>query len=128
MTEYLMTGDEPERTGNRPPLGAPAGAFQTRDGSLIVSGYFPNQWPDLCRILGLDELIEHPDFHDNEARIRDRDVLYPLLQEKMLGKTSREWTPRFGPTRIICGDVLSYAQVTGHPQVRYNQALIEVDV
>lgn len=128
ITEYLMSGEEPVRTGNRPPLGAPAGMFQTRDGALIVSGYFDNQWSDLCRLLDVEELTAHPDFHDNEARIRNSDRLYPLLQKKLLEKTSAEWKGLFASTRIIYGDVLGYPQVVEHPQVQHNKTLIDVAV
>src|SRR3546814_370914 len=128
FTEYLMDGVEPGRTGNKAPLGAPAEVFKTSDGSLIVSGYFPNQWPDLCRLLGLQELIDHPDFIDNEARIKNRTALHELLQDKLHQKTSQEWKNLFSSTRIIYGDVLSYAQVANHPQVQHNKTLIDLDV
>ncbi|MBP6019512.1 MAG: CoA transferase [Burkholderiaceae bacterium] len=128
LTEYLMSGVEPGRTGNKAPLGAPAEVFKTQDGTLIVSAYFPNQWSELCRILDLKELVEHPDFISNEVRIENRAVLHDLLQGKFLQKTSEEWKALFQATRIIYGDVLSYAQVAGHPQVQHNESLQEIAV
>src|SRR5690606_1359947 len=102
--------------------------FNTRDGTMIVSAYFVNQWPDLCRVLEMEELTDDPRFHNNEARIQNRSALHTLLQERFLCKTSEAWKTLFESTRIIFGDVLSYSQVTALPQVHHNGSLIDLAV
>lgn len=127
LTEYLMTGDVPPRTGNMAPLGSPAEVFNTGDGTIIISAYFPTQWPDLCRILDLAPLIEDPRFLDNAARIRNRSQLHPILQERIATFRSIELKRLLATTRIIFGDVLDYSQVVEHPQVRHNQLIVDVE-
>ena len=100
LTEYMMTGTPPVRSCNMAPLGSPAEVFLARDGSLIVSAYFPNQWPDLCRLLDLETLLSDPRFTDNARRIEHRAVLHPILQDKIARYSSSELKERFAPTRI----------------------------
>ena len=128
LTEYLMSNKVPQRSGNKAPLGAPAEMFKTKDGTLIVSAYFVNQWGDLCRILELDSVFDDPRFRDNESRIKNRTQLHELLQACFLKKTSAQWKKLFEPTRIIFGDVLDYEQVVASEQVKHSQALIELEV
>ena len=128
ITEYLMSNTVPQRTGNKAPLGSPAEVFKTKDGTLIVSAYFVNQWGDLCRILGLQSLFDDPRFRDNESRIANRAKLHDLLQACFIKKASAEWKALFEPTRIIFGDVLDYEQVAASEQVKHSQALINLDV
>src|SRR5690606_18564912 len=116
------------RTGNKAPLGAPAEMFNTRDGTLIVSAYFVNQWGDLCRLMDLEWLVDDPRFHDNGCRILNREALHNILQEKFMQKTSAEWKALFAPTRIIFGDVFDYEQVVASEQVVHNKRLIDVEV
>ncbi|MGI4748296.1 MAG: CaiB/BaiF CoA transferase family protein [Janthinobacterium lividum] len=127
LTEYLMSGEEPTRTGNMAPLGAPAEVFRTADGFLIVSAYFPNQWPDLCRLLDLEPLAADPRFDTNERRIEHRTELHGLLETRFVTQPSAAWKERFEHTRIISGDVLSYSQVLAHSQVRHAGAVTTVD-
>lgn len=128
ITEYLMSNTVPQRTGNKAPLGAPAEVFKTKDGTLIVSAYFVNQWGDLCRILELDSVFHDPRFRDNESRIANREKLHELLQGRFIGKTSAEWKALFEPTRIIFGDVLNYEQMAASEQVKHSQLLIQLEV
>lgn len=126
LTEYMMTGDEPQRTGNKAPLGSPAEVFQTQDGALIISAYFTHQWPELCQILGLPELLDDDRFATNTLRIENRPFLHPILQQKFLAATSGEWKQRLAQSRIMFGDVLSYAQVVAQPQVTHNGSIVAV--
>lgn len=127
LTEYLMSGVEPCRTGNMAPLGSPAELFRTADGFLIISAYFPNQWPDLCRLLDLEPLLEDPRFSSNELRIEHRAELHALLQKQIAIRASADWKAQFAPTRIIFGDVFSYSQVLSHPQVVHAGAVTTVE-
>lgn len=127
FTEYLMTGEEPVRSGNKAPLGSPAELFYTADGALIISAYFQSQWPELCNLLDLPDLIKDSRFNTNSKRIENRPELHPILQEKFLTANSAEWKSRLASTRIIFGDVLKYSQVVEQEQVVHNEAIIEVD-
>jgi len=127
ITEYLMNGAVPPRTGNKAPLGSPAEVFKTKDGSLIVSAYFTHQWGDLCRLMELETLVDDPRFHDNEARIANRSELHELLQARFITKTSDAWKALLKPTRIIFGDVLDYPQVVASDQIKQSNTLINIE-
>jgi len=58
-----------------------------------------------------DIIMDHPGFATNEVRIKNRQELHDLLQDKLIRQTSQYWKDLFKSTRIIYGDVLSYSQV-----------------
>jgi crotonobetainyl-CoA:carnitine CoA-transferase CaiB-like acyl-CoA transferase len=53
LTEYMVTGNLPDRIGNAHPLLGPSGAMQTADGHIVVT-VLDHQWPAFCERLGIE--------------------------------------------------------------------------
>lgn len=126
LTEYLLSGKGPERGGNKVGHGAPSGLFQTQDGPLMISAYFPDQWKSLCTVLHLD-LLEHDErFRTNRDRLANRTALDTLLQEIFLSRPRAAWLALLRPTNIIAAEIKSYSEVAESDQVKLNGMLIRI--
>lgn len=80
---YLMTGFVPQRMGAKHPNIAPYGdVFQTIDGyAVLLAAGTERQFRQLCSCLGLEKLLENPDFQTNAARVMHREALNRYLGE-----------------------------------------------
>jgi len=64
---YLSTGEAPTRIGNRGFSGSPsADTYQCTDGWLSTAANTPGHFRTLCGVLGLEHLIDDPNYLDME--------------------------------------------------------------
>ncbi|MFM8595708.1 MAG: CaiB/BaiF CoA transferase family protein [Flavobacteriales bacterium] len=89
---YLMTGHIPQRIGSLHPNIAPYGEiFQTKDAKQITFAIGSDlHFEKLVHFLGLAELATDPRFSMNIARVKNRAVLFQLLEPIISKKTSSE--------------------------------------
>jgi len=80
-SNYLMNGHIPQRMGTKHPNIAPYGdTFLCADGeTLLLAVGTERQFSHLCRVLGLDNLLEDLDFQTNTARVKNREQLNNIL-------------------------------------------------
>ncbi len=83
---FLASGTAPRRMGNAHPNIMPYSVFDCADGWIIIATGNDGQYRRLCRVLGLGDLAEAPEYLTNALRIANRDELARLLT----GKT-RTW-------------------------------------
>ena len=82
---YLVAGFNPPPMGSEHPNIAPYGElFETYDKQYITFAIGSNrQFADLCQLLNLNDIAEHPNFSSNADRVKNRKELYQILQEKI---------------------------------------------
>ena len=90
-----VTGRPPARMGSRHPSIVPYQAFEAKDGWFVVAVGSPEIWKRFARAIGLPDLVTHPDFKDNELRVRHRDKLEALLAEIFKRGPRAEWLEKF---------------------------------
>jgi crotonobetainyl-CoA:carnitine CoA-transferase CaiB-like acyl-CoA transferase len=92
-SNYLMTGHVPQRMGTRHPNIAPYGdVFECADGqALLLAVGTERQFRQLCQVLRLPHLAEHPDFQQNASRVAHRDALCSLLAEAIRAQPLDHW-------------------------------------
>lgn len=97
QTEYLMfdafaRGDVMRRIGvNRFWPNFPVGIYDTKEGWLGVSTVTPKQWRELCEMLGLFELRDHPNLASNEGRLQHMDHIDRQFIPRLKTRTAQEW-------------------------------------
>jgi crotonobetainyl-CoA:carnitine CoA-transferase CaiB-like acyl-CoA transferase len=101
--------------------------FQTADGWAVVGGVGDDRWPAFCQAVGMPELERDERFVNAGVRRDNLDVLYALLDDKFLAKTTREWMDVLEAHDMICGPVQDYEQLIADPQALANDYLVEVD-
>lgn len=88
-SNYLMTGHVPKRIGSKHPNIAPYGEiFETKDRKLITFAIGSNtHFEKLCRFLGAVALADDERFHTNQHRVKNRELLFGLLQDIIKDKS-----------------------------------------
>ncbi|MEA2376450.1 MAG: hypothetical protein QOD13_357 [Thermoleophilaceae bacterium] len=124
--DYLETGIAPTRTGNSVSLGEPVGLFEASDGGLVVSAYFPLQWPKFCQAIQMPELVADERFATNQLRLENRDALRGLIEPVFLTRTTAEWLEILEREDITCGPLADYGQVERSEQTRVNEIILSV--
>ncbi|MDH3792742.1 MAG: CoA transferase, partial [Rhodospirillales bacterium] len=61
-SNWLIAGVRPAPHGNENVTSAPSGAFRAEDGLLNIAANKQEQWEVLCRHIGRDDLLSHPDY------------------------------------------------------------------
>jgi len=102
---YAAGGTVPFRMGNSHPSLFPYEPLPTGDGDLIVAAGNDAQFRKLCDVIGAPELPDDPRFANNPGRTANRDVLKPLLAEKLAAKSAAEWFDQFIAVGVPCGPI-----------------------
>ncbi|MFF1832133.1 CaiB/BaiF CoA transferase family protein [Paenarthrobacter sp. NPDC058040] len=67
-------------------------SFRGGDGrEFVVTANTPRMWEGLCHVLGLDDLIVDERFADAAGRLKHKDALWAILEERVSEKSAAEW-------------------------------------
>ena len=124
---YFANGTAPGRLGNRHPTITPYETLEAADGDLVVAVGNDQRWKTFCGVLGADELPDDPRFRTNKDRVAARDVLRPLLVERLRARPAAEWLKQLKAAGIPCGGVRDLAQVFSDPQTLERAMVLALD-
>ncbi|MET0837619.1 MAG: CaiB/BaiF CoA-transferase family protein [Marmoricola sp.] len=102
---YVAGGTVPMRMGNSHPSLFPYEPLPCSDGELIVTAGNNGQFRKLVEVLGVPELADDPRFLRNEDRTANRDLLRPLLVERLRTRTRNEWFHDIIAVGVPCGPI-----------------------
>lgn len=126
---FLMEGKIPQRIGSLHPTIAPYGEiFTTSDQKQITFAIGSDtHFIKLCHYLGIEELVDHPDFCTNQQRVIHRNELAKFIQERISileGDAVLEWMhTHFVP----CGKIQNLAEVFENEQAKSFIRTEEID-
>jgi crotonobetainyl-CoA:carnitine CoA-transferase CaiB-like acyl-CoA transferase len=103
----LVTGRDPIRYGNAHPNIVPYQDFETASGRIAVAAANDGLFRAMCNVLGLDALGEDERFATNAARVEHREVLIPLLAERLRECPAEEWVEALEGAGVPVGKVRS---------------------
>ena len=124
---YLISGKVPQRLGNAHPNIVPYQALATADGHMILAVGNDGQFRKFCSLAGCSELADDPRFVSNAARVENRTVLIPLLEQALRQRGSADWIALLEGAGVPCGPINTLAEVFDDPQVAARQMRIELD-
>jgi crotonobetainyl-CoA:carnitine CoA-transferase CaiB-like acyl-CoA transferase len=105
-TSTVVSSDQvPFRMGNAHPSVFPYEPLPTADGDLVVAVGNDRQFRVLCASLGVPELAQDPRFARNADRTVHRDVLRPLLVERLRTRGMQEWFDLLVGAGVPCGPI-----------------------
>lgn len=125
--EYFASGKVPQRWGLEHPWRVPSKTFKTQEGYITVSATSGDMYPSFCKAMGLEELIHDPRFTTNALRVSNRDIIYPIIEGKMMTKTAQEWEKLFEQAGLPSSLMFELDQVFSDPHVLDRQMLQYVD-
>ena len=116
-SNYLASGNPPKRWGNAHPNIVPYQTFATSDGHIIVAVGNDGQYARFVEAGERPELARDERFATNPMRVRNRDVLAPLLAGMVKLRTRDEWISLLEAAGVPCGPINNLDDVYANPQV-----------
>jgi crotonobetainyl-CoA:carnitine CoA-transferase CaiB-like acyl-CoA transferase len=102
---YVAGDVVPYRMGNAHPSVFPYEPLPTADQDLIVTAANDGQFRKLCEVLDIAEIPDDPRFAHNADRTRNREVLRPILAERLRTRTANEWFDALVAAGVPCGPI-----------------------
>jgi len=102
--------------------------YKCRDGkAIMLANLQPDrQWPDVCKALGIEYLINDPKFNNLNTRKDNKEEIISIFDNIFIKKSSSEWMKILKDTGdITCCLVQSIADLENDPQVLANKYIIE---
>ncbi len=127
VARYSSTGQVPGPLGLRHPIISPFEAFKSKDSYVIVACGNNNLFAQLCEVLGTPEWVSDPRFDSNPHRNVNISELAPLIQSKMMEKTTSEWMEIFTNAGLPCGPINTIDKLFDDPQLQARNMLVEVE-
>ena len=115
--EYFATGRPPARSGNDHPIAAPYGLFEASDGHIAVAPPDDGFVRRFLRVIGLEPLLDRPEYATNEGRRERRRELADAINERTRTRTVDWWIGRLNEGGCPCGRVMDVSEVFADPQV-----------
>ncbi|GGH27843.1 Crotonobetainyl-CoA:carnitine CoA-transferase CaiB [Cribrihabitans marinus] len=114
---YLTTGTVPGRMGNAHVNLAPYQVFDCADGHIIIATGNDRQYQRLCRVLGLDDMAEAPEFRHNKDRLANRRVMIARLNGATATRSKAALLAACEAQGIPAGPINRMDEVMADPQV-----------
>jgi crotonobetainyl-CoA:carnitine CoA-transferase CaiB-like acyl-CoA transferase len=128
VTYSQVPGYKVHREGTPDPL---KHCYETLDGrriQLMLLDPRPH-WAPLCRLVGLEAMIEDPRFETSQARMSHARLLIEALQERIGARSwGDHWAARFEAWDAPWELIRSVQELASDPQVRANEMVFEMNV
>jgi len=138
LTEYsqygegIPFGEATPRAGNDSGGGQPGWILKCKGWETDPNAYiyFITQapvWAEICRVIGKEEWITHPDYAKPEARLPRLRQIFDTIEQWTMTKTKFEAMDILNKYDIPCGPILSMKELAEEKSLRETGTVVEVD-
>lgn len=125
-------GDSVPRAGNASGGGQPGWILKCKGWETDPNAYiyFVAQapaWGAICRVIGKEEWISHPDYATPRARLPRLMEIFATVEEWTKTMTKFEAMDAMNQFDIPCGPILSMKEIAEEPSLRATGTIVEVD-
>ncbi len=120
---YLLSGQEPVRRGNKHPNIQPQDVFQVADGHIVLAVGNDEQFDRFSAGIGRPELAADPRFATNAARVVNLDALMAVMVPTLKTRTCDEWLEEFNRRNVPCSPINTLSRVFSDPQIAHREML-----
>ena len=125
-SNYLVSGELPNRYGNGHPNIVPYQEFKAHDQYFAFACGNDNQWQKFCRAVEQEAWINDERFVTNSARLANRETVVAMLNELFSNKDAADWMALCDEIGIPSAPINNIAQVFAHEQVKARNTQLEV--
>uniref|UniRef100_A0A1I8A8G8 CoA transferase n=1 Tax=Steinernema glaseri TaxID=37863 RepID=A0A1I8A8G8_9BILA len=119
-SNYLNAGLEGRRWGTEHESIIPYQAFATKDGRHYVVGAGNDAaFAKLVKHMGLESLASDEKFKSNANRVKNREELLKIIQDRFLQEDLKFWQECLDDSGLPSGPVNTLAEAYSHPQVKH---------
>ena len=108
---YYATGNSPRRRGNEHPTIVPYETFEAADGWINLGVANDDLWQRFCKAAERPELHADTRFAKASDRVRNREVLVPLVKAIVKERTRDEWLGRLEKAGVPTGAIRTVGEV-----------------
>ena len=128
ITMFDMLGINRERVGNDFPDAAPRSLYKTADDRWLgLSATSQSTFEGLAKAMGMEKLLERPEFKNNAARLENRDALNDELNGWLSQHELKETLDQLIPAGGVVGPVYDAAQIMDDPHYQAREDIIDID-
>ena len=125
---YFANGEVPPRMGGAHPSIVPYQTFEAGDGKfLLVAGGNDRLFKILCEVMDMEHLVVDPMYVSNTVRVENREILVPIIQERLLTKPRDAWLSKLMESGFPCAPVNAMDEVFSDPQLLHRNMLVTMD-
>ena len=106
------------RSGRAHHLACPWGIFRGPEGKyIVIMTTGPGSWETLVRMIGREDMLSHPKFASQEARLEHKHEVHDIIEDFLMGfETAEAAYQALAAERIMAGIVLDPWEAATHPQ------------
>lgn len=127
LAERAVLGIERRQLGNTGYYAAPADAYQTKDGWIVVSAVGNDMFARWARLVGREDFIGDPRFAGDQLRADNRDAITEAMNAWLATRTTEQAIAELEKARVPAGPVMDLQQVLDDPQVKARELLRYVE-
>jgi len=123
-------GEAVPRSGNASGGGQPGAALKCAPGGpndYIYTILQPVGWEPLMKLVGREELIDHPDFSTPQARLSRLDECWAVVEAWTKDRTKLDVMVAFNKLNVPCGPVMSMKEILEDESLAAQGTVVEVD-
>jgi crotonobetainyl-CoA:carnitine CoA-transferase CaiB-like acyl-CoA transferase len=127
-TIYGLTGQLPQRMGNRHPFTAPYDCFHAKDGWVVIGVGNSQLFRSLVTAMGMADLGRDPRFKSPHARLERHDEVNRLVGDWVKDRTVAEVMQVLGPegANVPCAPVMTLDRLVTDAHVRARQMVVDL--
>ena len=95
FARYLASGKIPRPMGTLFDGIVPYRNYMCADREITIAVASDKLWKSFCEAIGRTDLSDHPDYNSNQLRVKNRDVLEPMLEAMFRSRTAAHWGELF---------------------------------
>jgi crotonobetainyl-CoA:carnitine CoA-transferase CaiB-like acyl-CoA transferase len=128
-SSYLNAGVSPKRWGNAHPNIVPYEAYLGSDGKYFVVGVGTEAlWKRFVQVMNVHDSVGRDErFSTNALRIKNREILVPLLQRILQQEPATVWLARFAQADIPAGPINTVAEAIEDKQTHGRGLIVELE-
>lgn len=121
--QYLYSGREPQRVGNRHPLSTPFGCYQAEDGLFAIAVLNDRQFAGFATLIGAPGLEKNPKFANDSARTENEAELRGIIEDWSSRQTVDDLITALSTAHIPCAPIRSIPQAVASPQTEARELI-----
>ena len=124
---YFDTQIVPKRFGNKLSSSAPFGAYNAKDGYVVICTITDPQWHKVLQAMGREDLMNEQRFSTRENRTKNMQEVDALVQDWCQARTVNDVLATLKEYGVPCSPLPTFDEVANDPHLLSREMLVDVE-
>ena len=124
---YFDTGVTPKRFGNKLSSSAPFGAYNAKDGYVVICTITDDQWHKVLQAMNREDLISEDKYSTRKKRTENMEEVDGLVQAWLKDMAVEDALAALKKFKVPCSPLPTFDQVASDPHLKEREMLVEVE-